>query len=387
MIKDNKRKKRIISKVISLSIMITAIILSIFFAYNRELLKSNNWRMINLKVLFEEIMSKKDIDKDISIKLEELNIRASAVYMGNLLLLSDNDIRLLNAKGEELWYVSHDMRKPVLQTYGQRILVYDYTGKSYIVINKGKILVEDVLEENISFGDISEYYILFISWSDTGYKRTVHLVSPENGSKLGVLYIDDCYPYYSIISAEKDEEYFILNGFGMNSSKISTILRKYSSNLNSGLITDLQLDGLYPIVLECPEQYVFIGESSAHCYNNELEYLWSIEFDSYITAAGSFADGGSVFALGGQEVILCFYNSGGKELNRVTVEDKIQSITTFKNTAAFISGPEASFYNSSGQLKEKVSISGLNIKLHYVDEKRVYLLSEHEIILHNLRYK
>jgi hypothetical protein len=385
MTKEVKKNNHSILKFIILSIMVSAIILSILFAYNGEILKSFDWNTLSPARLFEEISSNRSAEKDISIKLGELNIKASAMYMGNLLILSDNDIRLLNAKGEEIWYITHDIRQPVLQTEGQWILVYDHTGKSYMVINKGKLLIDDTLEENISFGDISENYILFISWSNTGYKRTVHLVSPENGSKFGVLYIDDYYPYYSVISDNKDEGYFILNGLSMNSSKITTIFRKYSSNLNSGLIADVQLDGLFSVMLDTQSKSLFIGENNAYCYNNDLEYLWSLEFDQNINAAGIFDDGSSVLALHGQENVLCFYDSLGKEVNRVTVGEKINSIVTIKNTAAVLCGPEASFYNASGKFIDKVSISGLNIKLHFADEKKVYLLSEHEVIVHNLK--
>ncbi|NLY18595.1 MAG: hypothetical protein GX045_06530 [Clostridiaceae bacterium] len=274
--------------------------------------------------------------------------------------------------------------QPVLQTKGQWILVYDYNGKSYLVINKGKLLIEDVLEENISFGDISDKYILLITWSSTGYKRTVHLISPENATKLGSLYIDDYYPFYSVISGQ-DDGYFILNGIGMNSTKISTIFRKYSDNLYSGLITDIQLDGLYPVILDTPELNLFVGEDNAQCYNSNLERLWSVEFNSYISASAIFEDGRSIFALHGQEDVLCFYDPGGKEINRITVNDKIDCIVTFKNMAAVISGSSASFYKSSGKYTDTVSIPGLNVKIHFIDEKKVFVLSEHEVIVHNLK--
>lgn len=380
MTKDKNRKKLPFLKSIILFILIVAIILSILFAFNNEAFSNINWEIFNPSGLFEDLLSEKNTSESVSIMLDNQNIKASGTYMGNLLLVSDSDIRILNGKGEELWYLTHDIMQPVMQINGQWILIYDNNGKSYLVINKGRILIEDTLEENISFGDISDKYILFITWSSTGYKRTVHLISPEDATKLGALYIDDFYPFYSAISKQKDS--FILNGLGMNSSKISTILRKYSDNLNSGLITDIQIDGLYPVILENPEQNLFVGENNAQCYSSNLEYLWSVEFDSNITASGIFDDGGSVFASHGS---LCFYDSKGKELKRITVNDKINSIVAYKDMAAVISGSTASFYNSSGKYIDMISIPGLSVKVHFIDGKKMFVLSEHEAIVHNLK--
>ncbi len=387
MTKDNNRRKYTIIKLILLVIMIIFIVMSIIFALNGEALQDINWDKLNPSRLFEEILSEKKDEEDVTIRLEELELVSSTAYMGDILILTDNDIRLLDAKGDEQWYLSHDIRQPVLQAAGRWILIYDYTGKSYIVINYGKKISEGVLGENISFGDICEDYILFITWSDTGYKRTVHLVSPESGIKLGTLYIDDFYPYYSVVSAQEDEGSFILSGLSTNSSLMTTILRKYSSNLNAGLIADVQLEGIYPVILDNPVHNLFISETACYCYNNDMDYLWSIEFDAQIAAAGIFADGGSVFALDGLEEVLCFYDSKGKELNRVAVNDNVQSIVTYKNTAAAVSGSEASFYSASGKFINKASIPGLTAQLHFIEENKVYLISENEAFLYNLKMK
>jgi len=385
MTKDKTRRKVPLLKFIVLLVMIAAIVLSALFAFNNEALSNINWEMFNPSALFEELFSQRSKYDNISVRLDSLNIKASGIYMGNLLIVTDSDIRLLNAKGEEQWFLTHNIMQPVMQTNGQWILIYDENGKSYMVINKGRIFIDGTLEENISFGDISDKYILFISWSNTGYKRTIHLISPEDAVKLGSLYIDDYYPFYSAISRQKDDGYFILNGIGMNTSKISTIFRKYSDNLNKGLITDIQLDGLYPVILYGSAQSIFVGENNAQCYNDNLEYLWSIEFDSYISASGLFENGGSVFALNSRENSLCFYDSRGKELNRVTVNNKIESIVTYKDMVAAISGPEVSFYSSSGKYADTVSIPGLTAKVYFIDEKKAFVLSEHEVIVHNLK--
>lgn len=382
MTRENRNRNHIVLKIIMLIILVAFICLAVLFAFRGEALENFNWEQLDPSGLFSEFFERDSNGKDRTIKLDTLNIKASGVYMENLLVLSDSDIRLLNAKGEELWFFTYDIIRPVLQINGQWILIYDEFGKSFIVINNGKIIIEDKMDENITFGDITDNYIIFICWNDTGYKRIVNLISPKDGVNLGKLFIDDYYPYYSARPQKNEEKYFILPGLGMNSSRISTIIRKYSSDLKSGPVASIQLDGLYPVLLDNGKQNIFVSEYSAYCYNNNMDALWQKSFNESVSAAGMFENGNSIFAFHAKEDFLYFFDAKGMEIKRISLNERVESIVTFNNTAAVIMGAEASFFDDSGKLTDNVSISGLSMKLHFIDEKKVFLLSEHEAVLH-----
>ena len=91
------------------------------------------------------------------------------------------------------------MYNPVVNVHGKLILLYEQTGMSFVVISGGKTLLKDTLDEEIAFGYITDDYVLFISRSNIGYKRTVHMIEPDSGINLGALYIDDYYPYYACL--------------------------------------------------------------------------------------------------------------------------------------------------------------------------------------------
>ncbi len=378
---------RVILRLFLLCILIAVIILSILYAIKDESLETFKWEQLNPVKLVRGFLNDNNEDFDKVILTGNFHLYSTEVFSGNLLVLSDGDVSLVNTKGEEVWYIAHEIRKPVLRVNGQLILIYEQSGKSFMLIKNGKILLKDILEEDIAFGEITERYILFISRSLNGYKRTVNMISPDNGIKLGALYIDDYYPYYASSYDSEESGSFILYGLGMNSVRLSTIIRKYNNNLNPSPVSSIELDGLYPVLCENNELKLFVGEYGAYCYNRELDTVWSVNFESVITAAGMFENGSAVLALKGKESQVSFFDCGGKEQKNIKIENSADSIKVFKNTAAVVMGSEASFYNSAGNLIDRVKIPGLSVKVHFIDEKNVYLLSEHEAVLHRISLK
>jgi hypothetical protein len=240
-----------------------------------------------------------------------------------------------------------------------------------MVIRDGKVLLRDTLEEEISFGEITDEHILFICANDTGYKRTIYTVSPENGVQIGALYIDDYYPYGAGMTNEKENEFFVLYGLGMNSNRISTIIRLYGSNLETSPVASIELEGLYPVLLQSGQKILFAGENKAFCYDQALDSQWSKEFETELQAAGLFENGGAVFALADR---LIFCDSEGKEIRNIPVNGGINGIEVYKNTAAVISGTKAVFYTSTGNSPDSASLAGMNLKVNFVDEKKVFLI-------------
>lgn len=386
MTKDkNGTPGRIVLKMIVLIIIISGIVLAVLFAFQGEpVAESFKWQQIDLMKLFDGLKEEHSGITNSTFELGNANIVMTDVYMGNLVVLTDSDIRLLNSKGEELWYFTHEIRQPVMHANGHWILVYEQTGKSFMAMRDGKVLLRDTLEETIAFGEISEKNILFISANDTGYKRTVYSISAENGIQQAALYIDDYYPFFAKTVEKEGNQSFILYGLGMNSNRISTIIRLYSNNFESSPITSMELDGLYPLLLDNECRKLFTGEKSAVCYNQSLDLLWSKGFDERILAAELFDDNTTVFAL---ENSLIFYSDAGKEILNIPLDSSVDRIQVYKNIAAVITGNQVIFYNSSGKMVDEANLTGMTLQVHFVDEKKAFLVSEQEAVMYGIARK
>ncbi|NLY18594.1 MAG: hypothetical protein GX045_06525 [Clostridiaceae bacterium] len=84
MTKDKHGRKLPVLKFIFLFIMIAIIVLSVLFAFNNEALSSIDWEIFNPQGLFDELLSEKKANQSISVRLDNLNVKASGTYMGNL---------------------------------------------------------------------------------------------------------------------------------------------------------------------------------------------------------------------------------------------------------------------------------------------------------------
>ena len=69
------------------------------------------------------------------------------------------------------------------------------------------------------------------------------------------------------------------------------------------------------------------------------------------------------------------------------MENSIQNITVFKNTAAVIYGSKVLFYDPSGRLIDHASLPGINVRVHFLNSEQVFLVTEHEAILYNISNK
>lgn len=382
MTSENKRKPgSIVIKILLLFVITGGIALAVLFAFQGNTAEAFNWEQLDPSKLLEALKEEHIGIVEDSFALGEKQVLGSGIYLGNLLLLTESDLRLMNSRGEELWYHTHELRQPVLQINGKMALIYEQNGKSYMVLRDGKVLLRDTLEAEISFGEITPSSLFLIEANDTGYKRTLHAVSPENGVQIGALYIDDYYPFFMKTITKDENKFFILSGLGVNSNHISTIIRLYRVSLDTSPVTGIELEGLYPVMFQAGQKLLFTGEYGAFCYDQELELSWSRQFDSELFAAGIFDNGSAIFAL---EDRLIFLNEKGGEAKKLPVDVKADAIEVYKNTAAVISGNEAVFYGADGKTQGKTSLPGLSLKVHFLDEKKAFIVSEHEAILHEI---
>ncbi len=387
MIKEKKvRSGSSIFKLFLLFFFICVIIISVVYAFQGESISGFQLGKLDMLEFVKNLWSESEDKQDASVLQGDFTPDWSQTFLGNLLLLSKSDLKLVNSKGEEVWYIPHEINNPVLQVNDHFVLVYEQSGKSFIVVKDGKIFLEDTLKEEIAFGNITEKYILFISKNNIGYKRAVHIIEIEKGEQLGTLYIDDYYPYYANPGTGEGQS-FLLYGLGLGTTNLTTVIRRYGVNLSPNPLMGIELEGLFPVMYENTERIMFIGENSSFCYDHEFNALWSKEFETDIAAAGLFENGRAVYAMKEPDSPLLFIDASGKEIKNVPIEGQVQQIETYKNTAAVIMGAEVFFYGDTGDLIGHAIMHGINMKVNFLDEKKAYLVSEHEIILYHITSK
>jgi len=120
-------------RILILMSLIAVIFTAVLVSINEDSIEFN-WNVLDLRALVEKIHFDDSVKQAGAFSLDDLDISRTAGYDGNLLVLTNYDIRLFGSNGEEIWYYTHEVRHPVLNINGKQILVYEENGKSYMVI-------------------------------------------------------------------------------------------------------------------------------------------------------------------------------------------------------------------------------------------------------------
>jgi hypothetical protein len=207
---------------------------------------------------------------------------------------------------------------------------------------------------------------------------------PSNSvSKFFKLNIDDYYPYYAV-PQNSEKKTFLLYGLGLDSIYPSTVIREYGTDLSPNPVTGVELDDLTPLFCSNGSMKIFVGNNSAYCYDNDFTLIWSRDFDHNIVSAGMFDNGASIIALEAQNDTVVFIDKQGKDVKNVNLNGQVHDIEICGNSAAVAMGSEVLFYGHTGKQIDHVTIPGMKTKVKFIDEKRAYIISEHEIILHQI---
>jgi len=382
-VRKKTRAGSLLLKLFMLIVLIAVVVLSAMYAFDGSFPGEIDWERFKPSAFIEKIRNNYGNEKSSVILSGDISPKLAETYLGNLLILSESDIKLINPKGEEVWYIPHEMYNPVVNVNDKMILLYEQTGKAFMVVSSGKTLLKDTLDEEIAFGYITDDYILFISRSSIGYKRTVQMIEPDSGINLGALHIDDYYPYYAVPQSS-EKKTFLLYGLGLDSIHPSTVIREYGTDLSPNPITGVELDDLAPLFCSNGSMKLFVGDKSAYCYDDDFTLIWSRDFSQNIVSAGMFDNGAAIFALEDQKDTIVFIDRQGKDVKDIKLNGQVHDIEICGNSAAVIMGSDVLFFGNTGRQNDHVTMPGMKIMVKFIDEKKAYLVSEHEIILHQI---
>ena len=88
------------------------------------------------------------IDRNSDISISE--------YGNYFITVDKNHILMYDESGEKSGSFTHNYGSPVMKTCGKRIMVYDYGGNSFRVLNRKNELYSKNTEMNILMGEIAE---------------------------------------------------------------------------------------------------------------------------------------------------------------------------------------------------------------------------------------
>lgn len=299
-------------------------------------------------------------------------------------------VRFIDSDGTERWFVPVMLKKPLIRTDNQDVLVADLEGRYFGLIRDGKVLWDKTLDVDIINASFSKDWVLLITKSDqTGYKRTIHAYS-RDGQEIAFRNMSDYYPIAAYHFPQFDAADFVVCGVetqGLETASLFEFL-DLSMNQKGSIRAD---NAIYTGALPFSEERLLLfGEKSLTCVDKKLGTLWDINLgDNYLTAAGTTPHDTTVAAVLNGEIMnrekrqrtaLQMINNQGKVTSSSDIDAAVTGIKTAGRTIACVAGFEVYFMNDKGEIMDMYTSKSTVDDVYMADEGLAYVVSGGKVV-------
>lgn len=304
--------------------------------------------------------------KEIEIPFDgDLGQSSQDTLMDNVIVGSISTIKCLDREGNQLWYIPVSLKKPLVRTYGNDILVADLAGRYLGVVRDGTILWDKTLDEDIVNAGIYENWILVITDSkQAGYKRILHAFSHE-GQEVVYRNISEYYPFAIYHYPGFDPSSFIVCGVDTQSLEATSLFEFLDLSMNQkGSIRDSEdradlFGGALPFA---DERLLLYGEKDLICIGRDLGVIWRQDLGSdFLTCCCITSHDVTIAAILNGEALsrekrshttIKAIDSNGVPSDWLEIDAEVTQIKTKGRTIACVAGSEVYFLNKSGEVMD-----------------------------------
>lgn len=316
-----------------------------------------------------------------------------ATLSDHIIVGSISSVKCFDRMGNQLWHVPVSLKKPLIQTHNNNVLVADMGGRYLGVIRDGTILWDKTLDVDIVNAGIYENWILVITKSDqAGYKRIIHAFSHE-GEKIVLRNISDYYPFAVYHYPSFDHTAFIVCGIDAQSLETISLFEFLDLSMNQrGSIRDSQgredlFGGALPF---SSERLLLYGEKDLICVGKDLGMIWRLDLEGdLLTTCGITPDDTTIAAILDGEILsrekrkqtsLKAIDGKGSAHEWLVVDAEVTQIKTKGRTIACAAGSEVYFLNGNGEVVDVYTSLSKVESIYLASEDLAYVFSGGKLV-------
>ncbi len=337
-----------VKRILIIAAVIVVIGLVVFAVANRDALtpdKIGNW------VKYDLLGSS---DKGFPVNIIGSNVSVGNFQSGGgITYVSDTSFSSVSPEGNEIGYNQHSFSKPVMETAGDNVIIYNLGGNGYVVGKKDKlnpikdtdnyVITADINSNGVycvvtqtdgylsklhvynSKGEklyaysFSEYYINSVSLNPNGSGCVACGVTGDNGSLLGIAYVLDFASKEPVATYSLDETtVYDCEYFNSNSVCIVGSDAAYTIDIRGGKLNEVE-------------------------YGNKQLTAFDIDINTnaFVLSLSRSADG--------RKCSLNYVNINGEIVNVNDTKRAVESISLFKNRIAVLDSNKCYIYNTDGK--------------------------------------
>lgn len=272
----------------------------------------------------------------------------------NLVYASDTKFVTLNSYGRTIYSYPQTFSSPVLTQASDSdlTLVYNLGGTEFSINTLDSTIYTGEAENNILVADISKSGVYALVTVKDGYLSKLYVYSKDHKQIYAYSFADY---YITSVSLDSNGEKALLTGVSAHDgSQLSAIYLLDFTEVEPVFFEEVQENVLYYADHLNSNYSCIIGENATYTFNQRTKSLKTTNYDGKSLTAFDINTDTNTFVLSlsrsgdGRMCDIFTFSTTGALKNTISTEQKITSISTYKNRIAALSGDTVYLYTKDG---------------------------------------
>ena len=305
-------------------------------------------------------------------------VNDASITNSDLVLMSDDYVKVLNSTAKELSAISHNYDHPVMTSNSGRILLYDAGGKKFRVQSKTRVLYERETTHIILTGALGKDGSVAIATRTDGAESMLTVI----GKNKKDVFAWKCSKEHIVSCDVSDNgKNFVVSVLGVQNGSVYSKVYLFNKKSTSPVSTFEYNDSAVSTVQFLSNETVMVmGNNVCEVINNgtaqKIDVTVNTPSKLFISDNNTAILVLSKYSSTTQKIIKV-YNKSGTELFTKEIDGLVKSVSTDGKYIAVLTDSSVQIYNAKGEMTgfsnvntdaEKVLVSGRNTYVYSSDK-------------------
>ncbi len=369
-------KKRLILSLVIVLVLVLAVLL----IWNSDMLSLSNLRNFVSYGIFNT-----DSDEGFPVDIRGENITSgNFIRMKSLLCyVSDTRYAVLNSYGRTEFSATSGYSSPVLVSGDELTLTYSLGGTGFSINSLSEAVYAGVAPDSIFLADIVDNGTYVLVTRDDGYNAKLYAYDAENEQIFSYSFADY---YITAISLRSDGREAVVSGVSaLNGGEISCVYVLDFTKAEPKVFEEFEGNIIYDVSYLGDSDACIIGSAASYGLHIRTAAFTATDYEGRTLTAYDINTDTDTYTIAlsrsgdGRNCDLLSFSAGGTLTGTITTDERVSSLSTYKNRIAVLSNDTVILYSKdAGELSRTDTGIDAHAAVLYA-ASRVYLLGTNEI--------
>lgn len=334
-------------------------------------------------ISFSDIMQEAfgTVGKTGSYPASLMGAAASEIYSfnGSAAVLTDTNVQIFSRAGRRSANVQHNLESPVLNVYGNKMLLMGASGKTIKVLNKGGVTETKEFENTVYLAELSPKGLLAVAGAEKRHAAGINVYNEKD--EVVFTWLSSENQVMALRFSPDSSKLAVVTAGAKNGAAFSTL--KIFSIKNKEELCSVDFENeIFPVVKYTNSGVLLIGTSKAVLADENGEIVNKLSYNGKPISHFSLGDGENLLVLGSfkqdRRMTLVNINDRCEEIFSKDFEENIRDVYTDDNEVTVLCDNMIYIYDKQGGQKASLESDENAFGIIKMGDG-IYLLKPHEV--------